>query len=68
MILSTAFFKENYFNSVDISLKFVLRGQIDIKFSIGLDNALARIADKPLLEPKMTQLNDIIWYHWGTMI
>ena len=37
--------------SVDISLKFIPKGAIDDISSIGSDNGLLLIGDKPLSEP-----------------
>ena len=58
-IFKNIFLNENDRILIQISLKFVPRRAIDNKPALVLVMAWCRIGDKPLPEPKMTQITDI---------
>ena len=57
-IFSDAFFNENFCILIKISLKFILKGPIDIKPALLQIMAWHRIGDKPLSKPMLTQFTD----------
>ena len=50
-----------------ISLKFVPKGPIHNKSALVQVMAWHQTGDKPLPEPRMTQLTDSMWRQWATM-
>ena len=63
-IFKCIFFNENDRISIQISMKFVLKGLIDNKSSFVQVMAWRRTGDKPLPEPRMTQVPDAYMRHY----
>ena len=57
-IVKHIFLTENICILINISLKFVCRGPVDIKSPLVQVMACRLTGDKPLLEPMMTQMTD----------
>ena len=58
---------EKFFISIQISLKFVPKGQIDNNPALVQIMAWRQIGDKPSSEPVLTWITDTCVRHWGEM-
>ena len=59
------FVNEMFCNLLQISLKFVPKGQIDNNPALVYIMAWCRIGDKPLSEPMLTRFADTYMRHYG---
>ena len=66
-IFKRIFLNKNVWISINISLKFVPRGQINNIPVLVQIMAWRRTGDKPLSEPMMTQFNDVYMRHSASM-
>ena len=66
-IFRCIFVNEKLYILIKISLKFVLKGQIDNNSALVQIMAWRQSGDKPLSEPMLTEFIDAYMRHWGKM-
>ena len=62
------FLFENCYSSLWVLLKFVPNNSIDNKYAFVQVTARHKTNEKPLAEPDLTKMHDVIWHHQGPLL